>query len=195
MGSVSVRLSFGWLVLAVLAINLALQATTMFGTLAHLAGLAGAEPFDLRPLGYSVGDARALLQLLGEEGRTYYVRAQLALDSILPATYALSRGLLLWWLTMPGRLPGVIRVRWRIALLVLPIAATAFDYFENARIAAMLLSGPNLDAALVASASFATQAKFLLSLLTELLVIVLAVRVLMQWRRQRAGVTSRIAAS
>ncbi len=181
------RLSFGWLVLAVLAINLALLAVMMFGTLAHLAGLAdGAEPFDLRPLGYSVGDARALLQLLGEEGRTYYVRAQLAVDSIYPATYAVSRGLLLWWLTMPGRLPSVMRTRWRIAMLMLPLFAAAFDYFENARIAAMLLSGPLVDAALVASASHATQAKSLLTLLTEALVVVLGVRVVLSWRRARA---------
>jgi len=186
---VSRRLSFGWLVLAVLAINFALLAVMMFGTLAHLIGLAeGAEPFDLRPLGYTVGDARALLQLLGEEGRTYYVRAQLAVDSIYPATYALSRALLLWWLTMPGRLPNVMRTRWRIALLMFPIFAAAFDYFENARIAAMLLSGPELDPILVASASLATQAKSLLTLFTEVLVIILSVRVLLFWRRRKAAV-------
>jgi len=187
MGSVSRRPSFGWLVVAALVINLALYAAMKFGTLAHLAGLAeGAEPFDLRPLGYTVGDARALLQLLGEEGRTYYVRAQLALDSIYPATYGLSRGLLLWWLTMPDRLADPLRTRWRIAMLMLPIFAAVFDYFENARIAAMLLSGPLVDAGLVASASHATQAKSLLTLLTEALVIVIAVRAALHWRRRRA---------
>lgn len=179
------RLSFGWIVAAALAVNLALFALMIFGTLAHLAEMAeGAEPFDLRPLGYGVGDARALLKLLGEEGRAYYATAQLALDSVFPATYALSRGLLLWWLTMPGRI--AMPRGWRFAMLVLPAAAAGFDYFENARIAAMLVRGIEVDPALVDSASHATQAKSLLSLLTEALVVVLAVRAVWRWRFARA---------
>jgi hypothetical protein len=177
-------LSFGHLVLAALAVNVALFALMVFGTLAHLAEMAdGTEPFDLRPLGYDLGDARALLRLLGEEGRAYYASAQLALDSIYPATYALSRALVLWWLTMPGRvaMPG----GWRIAMLVLPLSAAAFDYFENARIAAMLVRGADVDPALVASASLATQAKSLLTVLTDTLVVVLIVRAL--WRRRLSG--------
>jgi hypothetical protein len=178
------RLSFGWLVFAALAVNLALYALMLFGTLAHLAGMAeGAEPFDLRPLGYTVGDARALLALLGEEGRAYYATVQLALDSIYPATYAFSRVLLLWWLTLPGRQPSPMARGWRIAMLGLPLFAAAFDYFENARIAAMLVRGADVDPALVASASLATQAKSLLTLLTEALVVVLGVRALLHWRR------------
>ena len=181
------RFSLGWLVLAALAINIALYAMMTFGTLAHLSDLAeGANPFDLRPLGYTVGEARALLALLGEEGRAYYASAQLALDSVFPATYALSRGLLLWWLTMPGRLPGAMPRGWRIAMLALPLFAAAFDTFENARIAAMLVRGADVDPALVASASHATQAKSLLSLLTEALVVVLGVRALLHWRRMTA---------
>jgi hypothetical protein len=181
------RLAFGWLVVAALAVNLVLYATMLFGTLAHLAEMAeGAGPFDLRPLGYTVGDARALLALLGEEGRAYYASAQLALDSIYPVTYALSRSLLLWWLTMPGRSASPMARGWRIAMLVLPISAMAVDYFENARIAAMLVRGADVDPGLVASASHATQAKSLLSLLTEALVVVLGVRALLHWRRMKA---------
>ena len=178
------RFSLGWMVVAALAVNLALYALMMFGTLAHLSGLAeGAEPFDLRPLGYTVGDARSLLALLGEEGRAYYATAQLALDSVFPATYALSRGLLLWWLTMPGRLATTMPRGWRFAMLALPALAAGFDYFENARIAAMLVRGADVDPALVASASLATQAKSLMSLLTEALVVVIGVRAVLHWRR------------
>lgn len=181
------RISFGWLVAAALAVNLALYAVMMFGTLAHLAGLAeGAEPFDLRPLGYTVGDARSLLALLGEEGRAYYASAQLAIDSVYPATYALSRALLLWWLTMPGRLAVTMPRGWRFAMLALPASAAAFDYFENARIAAMLVRGADVDSALVASASLATQAKSLLSLLTEALIVLLGLRAVLHWRRVTA---------
>ncbi len=178
------RLSFGWLVVAALAVNLVLYAAMLFGTLAHLAEMAeGAGPFDLRPLGYTVGDARALLALLGEEGRAYYASAQLALDSVYPATYALSRMLLSWWLTMPGRMSGTMARGWRIAMLVLPLGAAAFDYVENARIAAMLVRGADVDSALVASASRATQAKSLLVILTDTLVVVLSVRALLHRRR------------
>ena len=74
---------------------------------------------------------------------------------------------------MPGRAAGVIGPIWRAAMLALPFAAAGFDYFENARIAAMLLRGTDVDPALVASASFATQAKSLFGLLTEILVVVL----------------------
>lgn len=182
------HISFGWLVAAALAANLALFALMIFGTLAHLSGLAdGAEPFDLRPLGYTVGDARSLLALLGEEGRAYYASAQLALDSIYPATYALSRALLLLWLTVPGRSSVTMPRGWRYAMLVLPACAAGFDYFENARIAAMLLHGANVDPTLVASASLATQAKFLLMMLTDVLVVLLGLRAALHWRRMRAA--------
>jgi hypothetical protein len=185
-------ISFGWMVVAALAVNLALYAAMVFGTLSHLAGLAeGAEPFDLRPLGYSAGEARSLLALLGEEGRAYYATAQLALDSIFPASYALSRALLLWWLTMPGRLAADMPRGWRFAMLVLPASAAGFDYFENARIAAMLVRGVDVDPALVASASLATQTKSLLSLITEVLVLLLAARAALHWRRMRAKQSAR----
>jgi hypothetical protein len=178
----------GWLVVAALAASVALWGFMLFGTLARLSELAeGAEPFDLRPFGYGLGDARALLQLLGEEGRAYYAQVQLALDSIYPATYALSRALALWWLTTPPRLgrfspaPG-----WRIALLGLPVLAAGFDYYENARIAAMLVRGTQVDAELVASASLATQAKSVAGLLTEATVLALAAGAFVRWRRRAA---------
>ena len=85
-----------------------------------------------------------------------------------------------------GRAAGVIGPIWRAAMLALPFAAAGFDYFENARIAAMLLRGTDVDPALVASASFATQAKSLFGLLTETLVVVLGLRPLLYWRRMRA---------
>jgi hypothetical protein len=96
----------GRLVVLVLALSVALWAIMVYGTLARLTDMAGGDvPFDMRPLGYRVGQARSLLAALGEAGRAYYADVQLVLDTIYPVTYALSRGLLLWWLTMPRRLP------------------------------------------------------------------------------------------
>src|SRR5215467_7003921 len=85
-------------------INLALWAFMIFWTLAYLRRITGGlEPFDLRPLGYSVEEARTFLYALSQIGRDYYANIQLSVDNAFPATYAFSRGMLLLWLTLPGR--------------------------------------------------------------------------------------------
>jgi hypothetical protein len=175
----------GWVVVVTLVLSLGLWAFMLFGTLARLSEIAeGAEPFDLRPLGYGVGDARALLALLGEEGRAYYAQVQLALDSVYPATYALSRALAVWWLTTRlGRWNP--SQAWRIAMVCLPILAAGVDYYENARIAAMLVRGIGVDAELVASASRATQVKSIIGLVSEVMVLALAAAAFLRWRRRR----------
>jgi hypothetical protein len=182
------RFPSGRLVVAVLLASVALWAVMVFGTLAHLRALAGGlDPFDVRPFGYSADDARALLVALGEAGRRYYARVQLRLDTVYPASYALSRVLLLWWLTWPGRI-GWIEIPFggRLALLVLPLAAAVFDYWENTCIAAMLAKGA--DARLVATASVATQVKSLAGVLTEVTCVVLAAAALQaRWRGRTAG--------
>lgn len=175
----------GKLVVVLLLISLALWATMVFGTLAHLSGVAdGAQPFDVRPLGYSVGEARALLTMLGDAGRAYYADVQLALDTVYPATYALSRGLAIWWLTMPGRArPAPIPNALRLALLVAPLAAMGFDYRENFLIAKMLAEGASVSDELVRAASSATQIKSVAAALSELTMIVLAIAAFIRWRR------------
>jgi hypothetical protein len=55
------------------------------------------------PKGYSYAYARAFLEAVGEQGRRYYAIPELVIDTFYPPLYALSRGLALWWLTMPGR--------------------------------------------------------------------------------------------
>ena len=46
-------------VLAILLVSIVLWAAMVFGTLAHLRRLAGGlDPFDVRPFGYSTGQAR-----------------------------------------------------------------------------------------------------------------------------------------
>src|SRR5437867_4830646 len=109
-------------VFVAMAVSIALWAVMVFGPLAYLRRIAGGlEPFDLRPFGYDVGEARALLAALSQIGRDYYANVQLSLDTAYPATYALSRGLLLWWLTMPGRLADhAISLRARAVLAAMP---------------------------------------------------------------------------
>jgi len=182
------RFPSGRLVLGLLAASIVLWAVMVFGTLAHLSAAAeGAQPFDLRPRGYSVGEARALLTMLGEAGRAYYADVQLALDTIYPASYALSRALAIWWLAMPGRLsaaPIAPALRW--ILIAPPFAAAAFDYWENSLIRKMLAAGPTVSDDLVRMASMATQLKSIAGALSELTMLAFAVAVFVRWRRRRA---------
>ncbi|MBI3710538.1 MAG: hypothetical protein HY246_23075 [Proteobacteria bacterium] len=177
------RFPSGRLVVAVLLASVALWAVMVFGTLAHLRALAGGlDPFDVRPFGYSAAEAEDLLAALGREGRRFYARVQLRLDTVYPMTYVLSRGLLMWWLTKPARL-GQLEVPFggRVALVGLPLVAMIFDYWENACIAAMLATGA--AAKLVATASAATQVKSLAGALTEVIAIGLAgIALYARWR-------------
>ncbi len=176
-------------VFVALVLSMALWAVMVFWSLAYLRRIAGGlEPFDLRPFGYDIGEARALLGALSQLGRDYYLNTQLSLDNAFPATYALSRVLLLLWLTIPGRLADhPIPFLTRLALLVLPIATAACDYVENDAIAAMLMAGPQVEAELVSWASFWTQTKSLGALLTDATSVILLVIVFNRWWQRRYG--------
>ena len=171
-------------VVVALIVSFALWAMMMFWTLPYLRRVAGGlEPFDLRPFGYTLEEARALLHALSDIGRAYYADVQLQLDTAYPALYALSRGLLLLWLTAPGRTAAKpVPLPVRATLLVLPVLTAWFDYFENDAIAAMLAAGPEVGADLVARASFWTQAKWLAGVVTEATCLTLLAIAFMRWR-------------
>src|SRR5262249_13678655 len=143
-------------------------------------------PFDLRPFGYTPEEARALLYALSGVGRQYYADVQLQLDTAFPAVYAFSRGLLLLWLTAPGRTATrPLPLLARLALLILPLATAWFDYFENEGIAAMLAAGQNAGDELIERASFWTRAKSFAALATELVCLMLAAIAFARWRHRR----------
>jgi hypothetical protein len=148
-----------------------------FGPLAHLTRLAGGmTPFDIRPWGYSYAEARAFLEAIGEQGRAYYASPELILDAFYPPLYAVSRGLALWWLTMPGRIgkaPVPLKARW--TLIAVPILMASLDLIENGGIAVMLWTWPDLSNAVVDLTSFATQVKIIAGALTEILMAGLAI--------------------
>jgi hypothetical protein len=177
-------------VVIALAVNISFWAFMVFWPLDYLRHLAGGlEPFDLRPFGYSVEEARAFLFAISEIGRDYYMNVQLQLDTIYPATYALSRGLLLWWLTQPGRVADrPLPVAVRITLVILPLLTAALDYLENDGIAAMLRAGPQVDADIVATASFWTRTKSLVELVTEITTACLLLFVFGRWQHRRAAI-------
>lgn len=180
----------GWLVVAALTLSIVLFFSMIWGPLAELRRIAGGlDPFDMRPGGYGLDEARALLAALGTEGRAYYASTQLEVDTLYPLTYALSRGLLLLWLALPGRASSSgFSARVKPALLVAPIAACLFDWAENQGIATMLASGTDVSPAAVARASLCTVAKSAASTVTECLCLALLASGLWRWLlRRRAG--------
>src|SRR5262249_44958773 len=177
----------GFFVVVLLAASGLLWAVMFFGPLAHLERLAsGLTPFDIRPTGYSYAEARAFLEAIGQQGRGYYVCPELVIDTVYPPLYAVSRGLALWWLTMPGHVredPVPLKVRY--ALIAVPVLMASLDLFENGCIAVMLWTWPDLSHSLVEVASLATQVKIIAGVLTEVLMGVLAVIWLMRWGIRR----------
>ena len=174
-------------VVVALIVSFALWGVMVFWTLAYLRRTAGGlAPFDLRPFGYTPEEARKLLYALSGIGRAYYADVQLQLDTAFPALYALSRGLLLLWLTAPGRTAArPLPLPARLALLLLPLATAWFDYFENEGIAAMLAADQRASDELIERTSIWTQAKSLAALATELVCVILAAIAFVRWRHRR----------
>lgn len=170
-------------VAALLAANGLLWAVMFIGPLAYLERLAsGLMPFDIRPRGYSYAEARAFLEAIGQQGRRYYASPELVIDTFYPPLYAVSRGLALWWLTMPGRVrEDPVLLKMRYALIAVPVLMASLDLFENGCIAMMLWTWPDLSHGLVEVSSLATQVKIIAGVLTEVLMGVLAVIWLMRW--------------
>jgi hypothetical protein len=126
----------------------------------------------MRPFGYGLADASALLDGLGADGRQYYLTHQIPLDVLYPALLALTLITTIFWLGQ--RMPNSRLVRVGVAL---SIGAALFDYGENLGIVAMIWNWPGVSSPLVYAASTATIAKSVMTTLAVLLTVVLAVRV------------------
>ena len=120
-----------WLFLAAMA---AIYAVMLLWTLPTITAEAdGLTPFDLRPLGYSIDEARAFLAALSDEGRALYLDTQLRLDTVYPVLLMVTLVLATSLLTSPGWL------RW---LLVAPaVLGMVFDLLENHVTRQMLRAG------------------------------------------------------
>jgi len=132
-----------WVLFAAMA---AVYLTMLFWSLPFLRDASGGlMPFDLRPGGYSPDEARVFLAALGDTGRDFYLHTQQMLDSAYPALLAVVL-VMAFQRLFDGALKWVLS---SVALL-----AAAFDYLENAGVAAMLRAGANgVSADMVAAAS------------------------------------------
>lgn len=116
----------------------ALMLTVTVPALRELSG--GLDIFDLNPHAFGKGEASALLDALGSEGRSYYLWRQLPLDFIYPALMAAALS------------SGIVAIRrwagWKhhvfAVLPLVPLIAAGLDYAENALIIVLLASYPAL---------------------------------------------------
>lgn len=155
-----------------LAIGFGFAATCIYFvminiTLKHIETLTGLIPFDMRPGGYSLEQANALLNALGAEGNRYYLTRQIPLDLIYPALMAITLISILKWLAAKH----VARILTNIGVW-LSLGAAVADYLENAGIVMMILNWPEPQTYLVHAASTASIAKAGLTTLAVLSVII-----------------------
>ena len=153
-----------------LALTAALYAVMAAWSLPWIAGQAGGlRPFDMRPTGYDLDDARAFVAALSVEGREFYAGVQHWLDLIYPPLLALTC-VLGYALIFP--------VRWVGLLAGVAVLGMAADWTENWMVARMLAAPApaDLDAGLVARAQAATLVKSAANTLCFLALAVAGVR-------------------
>lgn len=110
------------------------------------AASGGGVPFDIRPFGYDLTEARVYLAALSPVGTALYLGAVRLNDTVFPILLTLT-------LCLP--------LRGRGQLWFLPaLAYGLFDLAENVAVARLLRAGPEVEAQAVALASGFTQAKF-----------------------------------
>ncbi|KAA9332793.1 hypothetical protein [Adhaeribacter soli] len=116
-------------------------ATMLLYTIPKLETFSGGmKILDMLPGTYDLAYVRSLFNALGEPGRHFYLTRQLPLDLFYPGLFGISYSLLFgYFLKKLGKLNSRY-----FYLAFLPLAAGLFDYLENAGIAVMLKSYPDL---------------------------------------------------
>ncbi|SMX24169.1 hypothetical protein [Boseongicola aestuarii] len=158
--------------IALFAATLVIYLVMVLWSLPRIAeGAGGLIPFDLRPGGYSVDEARAFLAAIDAETTVFYLTTQHRIDLLYPALLAasLAAGLIWSWRRGPRWLVG--------GFILLGVLGAVADYTENARVAVMLRAGPDaLTVEMVDAASKASMAKAGLTTLATLALVVGLVR-------------------
>jgi len=119
-----------------------------------LKSLAGEfDILDMRGSGYELSDVRELMEYLGKEGRTFYVKTTL-LDTVWPLLIAVSA---VFSSALAFRAPWLIT-----AAAFFPVAFGVLDAFENAGLLIMLSHYPDISASLVNYCASITQIKWMI---------------------------------
>jgi len=119
----------------------------------------GLAAFDMRPTGYSLDEALALLGALGDTGRDFYIQQQLLLDLFYPVLLAV----FLWlsFIALSKHVTGMWSGMALIAKLCVPFVAL-LDYLENVGIL-MMLNSESLNSNLVFLTSSLTIGKSMIT--------------------------------
>ena len=140
----------------------------------------GAAILDLN-FGNKTAHINHTLAALGEAGRNAYLHIFLPIDACYAVIYAV-----FYTCTLVFFLRRLPLQRWKLGwarwAILLPVVAAVCDWWENIAFAFMLSQFPSLaNPALVASATVATMAKFVLVYLSLLLVVGFAVYHMVRW--------------
>ena len=142
-----------WVVVAATVTNYLIMVLWSLPLVSEMAG--GSVPFDMRPGGYSLDDARVFLTAITDEGRDFYLNTQQYLDRFYPTLMAI---------TIAIPLAHLVPRYWGWALAALATAAGALDHLENSAVAVMLRMEPDaLTDAMVSTASNWSVAKSILT--------------------------------
>ena len=156
----------------------------VIGSLADIERITGLRAFDMRPTGYSLADALALISALGEEGRRVYLTVQVPLDTVYPALLAISSASSLYWLSQSFGSTA----RWYRAVATVAYCAAIADYAENGLIVWMINAGLGVPQTLVSAASLATVSKSILSTIVFATLLIALAEFAVRRLRQRPKV-------
>ncbi|WP_417587444.1 hypothetical protein [Pararhodobacter oceanensis] len=127
-----------------------------------MAQAEGQLPFDLRALGYSLGEARGYLRVLTPEGYLLAQGPMFWADTLFPLLLGAT---LLWWMRPFAGMFGMVCVLSSMSYI-------ALDWGENSAVQAMLTAGPDwVRPVEVVRASTFTMAKFAALLLCAMLAV------------------------
>jgi len=169
-----------WVVVAATVANYLIMVLWSLPLVSGMAG--GGVPFDMRPGGYSLEDARMFLTAITDEGRDFYLDTQQLLDLFYPTLLAI---------TVAIPLAHLVPRYWGWTLAVLAITAGGLDHLENSAVAVMLRAGPDaLTESMVSTASNWSLAKSIsTTFVLAALLIVLCIRGIawLKTRKAQAG--------
>ena len=169
-----------WVVVAATVTNYLIMVLWSLPLVSEMAG--GGVPYDMRPGGYSLDDAREFLMAITDEGRDFYLNTQQFLDLFYPTLMAI---------TIAIPLAHLVPRYWGWTLAALAIAAGVIDHLENSAVAVMLQVEPDaLTEAMVSTASNWTLAKSIsttIALVALLLVLCIKGIAWLKTRQAQAG--------
>jgi hypothetical protein len=162
------QVSRGWIVILATVIFVLFMAFVLPGQAVKAEQASGGAGSPDTSFWYSADDLYQFAEDYGDAGRAAYVRARWTFDLIYPLVYAFFLITTISWLFAYAH-PNASR--WRVANLV-PFGGMIFDYLENCAATIVMLRYPQPSPLAATAAPFLTGTKWLLVLLSFLLLVI-----------------------